>query len=296
MDKKMLFAVAAALLMAATLVPLNASEDSDALTGNRNMTLDSDRAMIYVNSTTDHSFTFTASFTDVIFVSLDQIKWRLNDLNDGDYLVSFVDDADNPVYEASGTMSVTVYAMDVGSIEIEVWVNGDEMNHRASAVIVVFDSPGTTADTFHFWFQVNSVYNNYASNSSYFTVGNNLTTWNNGFWVTVTATQVAAAHPTWTFNATNALKYAVEQNAANGWSISFLNYGWIDTFMGLGTYYDQPHDAYIYWEQFHGTSGSTTWVENTTSLDFITTQDHSYIAIIFMAYSSTGPAFPNVLP
>jgi hypothetical protein len=293
-----------AVIMVTCVVPFMVSEDSDALIHNSNMALNSDRAIIYVNSSTDHSFTFSAQVTDNVFLSEDSIKWKLNDLDDGDDLVSFNDTV--PTYTASGT-TVTVYAKqlptgkDCGSIELEAYLQGDEVHHHATAVIVVLNSPSTPATEFHFWF---NVYNDPTTQGYVQTYGNSTVNssspdnWTNGFWVTVTAEEVLEEHPTWAFNAKTALDYAVENHS--GWVITYFDYGWINTFMGLGTYGHDIYEGgqyvsttYYYWAQYHCDAGDGTWAFNNTTLEFITSQDQSYIGMVFWG-SPSATALPNL--
>lgn len=305
MDRKLAIMLSGlvAVIMVTCAVPFMVSEDSDALIHNSNMVLNSDRAIIYVNSSTDHSFTFSAQVTDNVFLSEDRIKWKLNDLDDGDDLVSFDDTV--PTYTASGT-TVTVYAeqlptgKDCGSIELEAYLQGDEVNHHATAVIVVLNSPSTPATEFHFWFQVadDDTTTGYVNTYGNTTINDDIDEWNEGFWVTVTSSQVVG-----TFNAKTALDYAVSHHS--GWAISYSNYGWIDTFMGLGTYGHDIYEGeqyvsttYYYWAQYHCDAGDGTWAFNNTTLEFITTQDQSYIGMVFWGSPSSSalPPLPTTLP
>ena len=301
MNKNYLFAGFVVIMMMVTVaVPFMASEESDALTPDCNMALNSDRAVVYVNSTTDHYFTFTATVTDEALISQADFRWKLNPLGDGSQNVSFTDDDNNLTYTASGVTTVTVYGKIAGSIEIEAYINGDEIHHRASAVIVVYNSPGTPADEFHFWFQVYNdpndktpVANGYVNQYGNDDIKDNLAAWNAGFWISVTAAEVAAIHPTWSFNAKTALDYIVEQE---GFDITYSTYGWIESFMGLGTY--ASGTTYYYWAQYHNATCSGSWAFNNETLEFITTQDHSYIGMIFWGSpnSSSTPPFPVTSP
>jgi len=301
MNGKMIFAGLVAIIMVACTVPFMASEDTDALVGNVNMAMNTDHATVYVNSTTDHSATFTASVTDNSLVSQSDFRWKLNPIGDGSQNVSFSDDDNNLTYTASGTTSVTIYGKIPGSIELEVYIQGDEINHRASAVIVVYNSPGTPATEFHFWFQVynspnnktpvaNTLVEQYGNDAIY----NNLSSWNTGFWVTVTNTQVATQFNTTDFNAKLALDYIVATHS--GWNVTYSSYGWIDTFMGLGTY--QSGTTYYYWAQYHNPTCSGSWDFNNQTLEFITTQDHAYIGMVFWGSPNATqvPPFPTISP
>jgi len=281
-----------AILMVTCAVPFMASEDSDALTQDSNMALNSDRAIIYIAAGSDHSFTFTAETTDG---NTGSIAWKLNAIGDGSNNVSFSDTENT--YTASGS-SATVYGKVKGSIEVEAYVVGDEANHRASAVVVVLDSASATTDVFYFYFKVqddnNHVTNGYVNQYGNTTIKGALSTWNGGFWVKVTAAEVAEDHPSWSFNAKTALDYIIENNS--GWAISYSNYGWINTFMGLGTY--SAGTTYYYWAQYHCAAGDGSWAFNNTTLEFITTQDHAYIGMVFWGSpnASTMPTLPSTLP
>lgn len=290
-----------AILMVTCAVPFMASEDSDALTQDSNMALNSDRAIIYIAAGSDHSFTFTAETTDG---NTGSIAWKLNAIGDGSNNVSFSDTENT--YTASGS-SATVYGKVKGSIEVEAYVVGDEANHRASAVVVVLDSASATTDVFYFYFKVqddeNQVTNGYVNQYGNPTINGALSTWNGGFWVTVTQAQVVAAHPSWSFNAKTALDYIVENTT--GWAINYSNYGWINTFMGLGTYghdiYDEDEQyvstTYYYWAQYHCAAGDGSWAFNNTTLEFITTQDHAYIGMVFWGSPSANdmPELPSTM-
>lgn len=286
MNNKIVFSVFVAIILTTTAVSVFAS-DSDALTGNSNMSLNSDRAIIYVASGDNHSFEFTASFTNT---TTGTISWKLNDLDDGTTLVSFSDS--ESTYTATGN-SVTVYGKAVGSIEIEAYLASDETNYHASAVIVVLQSATTPTDVFHFWFQIYSDDTTMSYVGQYWKGdGSDLTdisSWNDGFWVDVTSDQVSGD-----FNARTALEYIVSSHQSDNWSINFSSYGWISTFMGLGTY--SSGSTYYYWAQYHCGAGDGSWAFNNTTLDFITTQDQCYIGMVFWGSPSSSdmPDLPSL--
>lgn len=267
-----------AILMVTCAVPFMASEDSDALTHDSNMALDSDRAVIYITSGSDHSFTFNAATTDG---NTGSIAWKLNDIGDGSNNVSF-SDIEN-TYTASGS-SATVYGKVAGSIEVEAYVVGDEANHCASAVVVVYPSPSTTTSVFHFFFQIDSEAYDYLvqeelidtpDSEAILPSGYTMSQFNTGFWITVDNND---AHLS-TFNALTALQWYL---TTNGWDNTFSNYGWIEDLLGLSSY---PGDGgvWYYWAQYHatGNGSSATWAFNNTTLEFITTVGESYIGMIF---------------
>ena len=281
-----------AILMVTCAVPFMASEDSDALTQDSNMALNSDRAVIYVTSGSDHSFTFTAATTDG---NTGSIAWKLNDIGDGSNNVSF--DDSTSTYTASGS-SATVYGKVAGSIEVEAYVVGDEANHCASAVVVVYPSPSTTTSVFHFFFQIDSTAYNYLvqeelidtpDGEAILPSGYNMSQFNTGFWITVDNSVAQLS----TFNALTALQWYL---TTNGWDNTFSNYGWIEDLLGLSSY---PGDGgvWYYWAQYHATGNGTDadWAFNNTTLEFITTAGESYIGMIFWGSpnASSMPDFPG---
>ena len=281
-----------AILMVTCAVPFMASEDSDALTQDSNMALNSDRAVIYVTSGSDHSFTFTAATTDG---NTGSIAWKLNDIGDGSNNVSF--DDSTSTYTASGS-SATVYGKVAGSIEVEAYVVGDEANHCASAVVVVYPSPSTTTSVFHFFFQIDSEAYDYLVQEELIDIpdgeailpsGYTLSQFNTGFWITVDNSVAQLS----TFNALTALQWYL---TTNGWDNTFSNYGWIEDLLGLSSY---PGDGgvWYYWAQYHATGNGTAaeWAFNNTTLEFITTVGESYIGMIFWGSpnASSMPDFPG---
>lgn len=281
-----------AVLMVTCAVPFMASEDSDALIHDSNMALNSDRAVIYVTSGSDHSFTFTAATTDG---NTGSIAWKLNDIGDGSNNVSF--DDSTSTYTASGS-SATVYGKVAGSIEVEAYVVGDEANHCASAVVVVYPSPSTTTSVFHFFFQIDPAAYTYVYNASLIETesgeailpsGYSMSDFNTGFWVTV---DNSVAQLT-TFNALTAIQWYM---TTNGWDNTFSNYGWIEDLLGLSSYSGNG-GVWYYWAQYHatGNGSSATWAFNNTTLEFITTAGESYIGMIFWGSpnANTMPAFPG---
>ena len=66
--------------------------------------------------------------------------------------------------------------------------------------------------------------------------------------------------------------------------------------MGRGTY--ASGTTYDYWAQYHNATCSGSWDFNNVTLEYITTQDHSYIGMIFWGSpnSSTMPPFPTTSP
>ncbi len=286
MARKSIFSVLLAITLVMVSAPLFAPDDSDALVGESNMALDSDRAVIYVAAGDNHSASFTASITGS---ATGTISWKLNNLGDGTNVVSFSDTTTKTT--ATGD-SVTVYGKNVGSIEVEAYLADNETNYHVSAVVLVRNAATATASEFYFWFQV------YGDATSTYveTYGNeeiqSNDAWTSGFWVHVTQAEVQEWNPILTeFNAKVALDCIYSTH--DGWQLSFSNYGWINTFMGLGTY--SSGSTYYYWAQYHLNS-SGNWAFNNSTLEFIDTQDHAYLGLIFWGSpsASEAPASPNL--
>lgn len=276
--------------MIACVVPF-VSEDSKALTGNSNLSLDTSSVVLYVDtSSSPNSYTFTVSGVPTDQTS--NVAWRLNDLDDGTSIVTL---------SSSGT-SATVTAASVGTVEIEAYVTGTT-DYYASAVIVVFQNQGKAADEFHFYFQIDSDAYAYLLNNSTISSttlilpsGRTLSDFNTGFWVTVTQTQTGYTDSE--FNALTAVKWYFAQN---GWNNDIGSYGWISTLLGLGTYEGETvtdedgneSTTYYYWAQYHGTNSG--WAFNNTTLQYITTQEYEFIGLIFWGSpnADTMPAWPG---
>lgn len=279
------------IMMVATVVPLMApSEDSDAVPAQGvNMSLDSDRAIVYIASGTGHSHTFTASFTDNYTGG---ITWVVTNLGMGN-LVSF-DDTNN-VYTTTGD-SATIYGKIKGYVQIDAYATNDQANHNVSVIVRVLDAPNATATEFYFWFQAdnNQTVNNYIDTYGTGDIKSNITTWHNGFWYKVTDAQVHAFYGTTDFNAKLALQYLVDVNST--WNITFSTGGWITSFMGLGTY--QSGTTYFYWAQYHCNATDGSWGFNNYTLESITTQEYEFIGMVFWGSPSADdtPALPPSLP
>lgn len=283
MARKSIFSVILAITLVMVSAPLFAPDDSDALVRESNMALDSDSAVIYVAAGDNHSATFTASITGS---ATGTISWKLNNLGDGTNVISFSDTTTETT--ATGN-SVTVYGKSVGSIEVEAYLAGNETNYHVSAVVLVRSAATAAATEFYFWFQV------YGDTASTYvdTYGNaeikTNDAWASGFWVHVTQAEVQEWDSSVTeFNAMVALNYIYSTH--DGWQLSFSNYGWINTFMGLGTY--SSGSTYYYWAQYHLDSNGA-WAFNNSTLGFIDTQDHAYIGLIFWGSPSSSDVPPS---
>lgn len=297
-----LLAVLTALTMLCCTLPLVSSEDSEALRGSSNMSLNATSAMIYVDaSSSDHSYPF--SVTRGENCASGTIYWKLNDIGDGTTLVSF--SSTGETYTTTGE-SVTVYARSTGSIEIEAYVSGTT-NCYASAVIVVKQSEETATDVFHFFIQVNQADYRYvrANNSANLVIPSGFTSTSlySGKWIHITQTETGLSDAN--FNACSALQWYITNK---GWSTDANNIadsGWINKFMGLETYLGPEYtdsegnvigNYWYYWAQYTLTNNG--WTFNNTTLSYITEESASYIGLIFwaspptMAVPSPAPSYP----
>ena len=287
------------IMMVATVVPLMApSEESDAVPAQGvNMSLNTDRAIVYIASGTGHSHTFTASFTDSY---TGEITWEVHPLGMG-YLVSF-DDTNN-VYTTTGN-SATIYGKIKGYVQIDAYATNDQSNHNVSVIVRVLDAPNAAATEFYFWFQVDGTDSNiddYIDDYGNSCIQSNRSVWKAGFWLKVTAAEVQSYFHTSDFNAKLALQYLVSTNT--NWDITFSTGGWITNFMGLGTYSIPNPDVpgakyYYYWAQYHCQSADGSWGFNNYTLESLTTQEYEFIGMVFWCSpsSSDTPALPPSLP
>lgn len=288
-QKYIMMALAVALMMAAApLVYSEGADDSSALTGDNVLDLTNDSAIVYVASGDGHSATFSVDLSTIPSgYSASSISWKLNDLDDGTTLVSFSDTTNT--YTMTGVSSVTVYGKAVGTLEIEAYISGT--NYYASGIVVVFSAPTETASTFYYFIKI------YPGVYSYFNNENlpadvTQDEIQEGFWVSVTYNSQAFGSNN--FNALTAFEYFCRQY--DGWQFSASSYGWIDTFLGLGTY-QGTNGSWIYWAQYHATSGSDAgWAFNNTTLAYITSVESQYIGLIFWESPSSSdmPAFPGL--
>ena len=290
-----------AILMVTCAVPFMASEDSDALTWNSNLNLNATSAVLYINSSTDHSFTFNVVDAPA-GTQASAIHWYFVDLEDGLNIASFSDSVAQTSQD--GGFSATVYAKSVAtgktasSIEVVAYIDS---THYASAVVVVYPSESTTTTVFHYYFKVDQSAVNYLLLNEDITYDDlaldppGESDIYAGFWVTVTLedTEMDASD----FNALSALEWYLDEE---GWDNDIGSYGWINTLLGLGSYMGPANgDGYVwyYWAQYHatGNGSSATWVFNNTTLEFITTAEESYIGMIFWGSpdADSAPSFPG---
>lgn len=277
--KNVVFAGLVAVLMIACIVPFTFSEDSDALTGNSNLSLNTSTIVLYADNTSSaHTYTFTVS--GVPSAMEGNVVWTLNDLDDGTDLVTL---------SSTTGLSTTVTAVSTGSVEIEAYISGTT-DYYASAVIVVFQSEGTATDDFWFFFQIDASAYAVATgetfkSSNFPSVGGK--TIDEGYWVHVLQSSTGLSDSD--FNALSALKWYADSNS---WENDFGNYGWIQTFLGLGTY-SGDDGVWYYWAQYHGTNSG--WAFNNTTLQYITTEDSKFLGLIFWGSPSAddSPAWPG---
>lgn len=261
-----------AMLMVTCAVPFMASEDSDALIGNTTgMSLNTNSAVLYKTGGTS-----SIQLSISQYISGDNPSaagWSLNDLDDG---TTFVQLSSNTGSSITVSVNPNVTIDDAMSVEVVASIG----THHASAVIVAYPSPGTTATTFHYYFKIDADAIDYLINDNQITSSTlDFPTFPqgcdiyDGFWVTVTKTQTGLSDAN--FNALTALQWYLNYY---GWSNHFSNYGWIQDLLGLDSY---PGDGgvWYYWAQYHLTNDG--WEFNNTTLQYITDVDSAYIGMIF---------------
>lgn len=291
-DSNILFAGLVAIIMLTCTIPFVTSDDTGALTGSNNLSLNTTSVVIYVDtSSSPNTYTFTVS--GVPTTQAQDVVWVLNDLDDGTNIVSMT---------ASG-ITATVTAVSPGTVEIEAYL-GDGTEYYASAVIVVFQSSSTPAQEFYFYIKIDStayqyVSDNYSAESTIVEPAE-MAKFNKGFWSgPITRENVLQDDSYAEFNALTALQWYANNNS---WENDIGNYGWINTFLGLSTYEGESHYdsdgnytgmTYYYWAQYHGTD--TGWAFNNTTLQYITTQGSKYIGLIFWGSpdENTMPIWPG---
>lgn len=284
MQKATIISGLIAIIMVTCALPFTASEDSDALIGNtEGMSLNVDSAVLYqTGGTSSVQLSITQTLAGDV---AGDATWYLHDIDDGTSFVQLSNTSG-----ASVTVSVTSLAEGVNVASVEVVANIG--NHHASAVIVVYPSPGTPAETFHYYFKIDDEAVQHLIQTGQIT--DNTIVYPNGdydfatgFWVEVTKAQTGLSAAN--FNALSALQWYLN---THGWSNSFGSYGWINQLLGLGTY---PGDngVWYYWAQYHAVGNG--WAFNNTTLGFITTVDQSYIGMIFWG-SPNAETMPTPFP
>lgn len=274
--KKMYVMLVAALMVSMTFA-ISIDDESSALVGDNVLDLEKDSAILYLNGTNSTTFTVKSDTIPTNYSASD-ISWHLNNLDDGAQLVSFNEAGTQ--FTASGTSAVTVYAKALGSIEIVAEIPGT--SYHASGVIVVFQSPGTQATEFNFFIKVDDrtgYESNYDGDEIY-----------EGIWIVVKQSETNIALSD--FTAFAALQWYCQQNS---WDFNASSYGWINTFLGLGTY-EGTNGSWIYWAQYH--LEGNEWAFNNTTLGYISTVDSSYIALVFWESTSSDarPVIPVITP
>ena len=268
-----------AMLMVTCAVPFIASEDSDALIGNSaDMSLDVGSAVVYVSGTPD-SVTLTISTAPAGYDSANAF-WDLNDLGDGTACVTLSSYSGSSVTVYAGTLGTA----DVKSIEVVAYLG----NSHASAVIVVYPSPGTTATTFHYYLKVDTsaipsgVTPQTTFNSNCPITYSQITS---GVWIEVKQSSYTGSDP---WNAMSAFQWYCDTYGIS----CTASEGWINDILNLGTY-SGNNGVWYYWAQYH--ADNDAWAFNNTTMTYITTVDSSYIGLIFWGSpnASTMPTFPG---
>lgn len=298
MKSKMIMASLLAILMVVTVVPMTFSEDSDALTGDSNISLNAQHVSLYTDSPAQSSFVFTVDLTHSTSQSTD-VTWTTNAIGTPQATVQL---------SATTGNSITVTGTGAGTIEIVATV--DSQNY-ASAVVAV-QTGYAPATSFTFYIQVDPAVSNYYSNII-IPSNTSISALNAGITMTVTKAQVEARYGTGTtFNALNAFNCAIaaqnelidqmefdEGDEPVYWQANISSSGWFNSFLNLASY---PGDngSWIYWAQYHAVqNGNTTeWAFNNYGFYDIATEDYSTLGLIFWASPATMdvPDYPFIVP
>ena len=307
MKSKMIMASLLAIVMVVAVMPMVVSEDTEALTGNSNISLNAQHVNLYTDSPTQSSFVFTVDLTNNTSQST-TVNWSTNVIGTPTATVD--------ITPTTGT-SVTVTGTGAGTIEIVATV--DSQNY-ASAVVAV-QTGYAPATSFTFYIQVDEAVSDYYEDDIIVPSNTSLAALNAGITITVTKAQVQAEYGSdVTFNALNAFTYAMlvqnriidntvaDPNDRVYWEYSVSNYGWFNTFLGLGTYMgDEVYDGnvlvgneWIYWAQYHAVqNGSATeWTFNNYGFYDIETDEYATIGMFFWASPPTmdAPDYPFIVP
>lgn len=275
MNRTKTTAIMAAILVAACMLPAAGIGGADATAAT--LAIDVRSAVIYANDGADSVVITVTSLP--AGASLSQNSWSA---------VNVGDDTDFVDIDATQAYSATVSVNDrflgyVKTVGISVTAEGQ----TATATIVVYDSPGETAEAFHFYVKIHAgdVPAGESPQSTGFTGGLGISDLAAGVWIEVTREDCGYPED---WNAMTALQWYCDEN---GWDCS-ADYGWIDTLLGLGTY-PGAGGAWVYWSQFHAYGDG--WAFNNTTLNYITTVEESYIGLLFRASLSENdiPAFPG---
>ena len=294
---KIIISGLAAILMVACMVPVSVSEDSEALIGNSpDMSLDIDSAVIYVTGTPTSVVLTIDEVPDGYSASV--ANWTRHNIGDGIDCVSLSPSSGSSITVSSETLGNA----SVKSVEVVATImvlNPDTMvsePHTASAIIVVYPSPSTTATTFHYYLKVDTsaipsgVTPQTTYNSNCPITYNNIT---NGIWIEVKQSDYTGLSP---WNAMSAFQwycdtYGISCHASGGWISDIIN---------LSTYSGQ-NGVWYYWAQYHATTSVVNnetvnaWAFNNTTMSYITSVDSSYIGLIFWGSpnANTMPTFPG---
>jgi hypothetical protein len=306
MKSKIIVASLLAILMVVTVMPMNWSEDSDALTGNSNISLNAQHVNLYTDSPTQSSFVFTVDLTNSTSQST-TVTWTTNAIGTPQATVQL---------SATTGNSITVTGTGAGTIEIVATVDSE---NYASAVVAV-QTGYAPATSFTFKIQVDESVSSYYANSIIVPSNVDIVDLNDGISMTVTKAQVEARYGAGTtFNALNAFKCAmaaqneiIDQTVTDPsqrvyWDYSISDYGWFNTFLGLGSYmgdavYEDGNyigNYWIYWAQYHAVQNGTTteWAFNNYGFYDIETDEYATIGMFFWASPPTMdvPDYPFIV-
>ena len=306
MKSKIVVASLLAIVMVVAVMPIMNCESSDALTGDSNISLNAQHVNLYTDSPTQNSFVFTVDLTYNTSQST-TVTWTTNVIGTPTATVQL---------SASTGNSITVTGTGAGTIEIVATVDSE---NYASAVVAV-QTGYAPATSFTFYIQVDPAVSSYYSNDIIVPSNTTLANLNAGITLTVTKTQVEDMYgDDATFNALNAFTCAIalqneliDEMSLSGdpvyWDCDISEYGWFNTFLGLGSYMGDPvyqggnyiGNYWIYWAQYHAVqNGNTTsWAFNNYGFYDIETEEYATIGMFFWASppSTAAPNYPFIVP